>query len=81
MCSLGKAGREVLLVPVGGTDFAGVVRGNAVLGELLSLLEQDISAPALLDAMISRYDAPADVLAGDVEKALEELRAIGALEE
>jgi hypothetical protein len=73
--------RETLLVPVGGSGFAGIVKGNATLGDILSLLEQDITAPALLEAMAARYDAPVDALARDVDRALAELRAIGALDE
>ena len=32
---------QSVLIPVGGTAFSGIVKGNAALGELLSLLEQD----------------------------------------
>ena len=70
-----------LLVPVGGSGFAGLVRGNATLGEILSLLQSDISLDGLLAAMKSKFDAPEDVLARDIDKALAELRGIGALDE
>lgn len=74
-------GREALLVPAGGAAFAGIVKGNATLGELLSLLERDTTEAELLAAMQVRYDAPAEVLARDVKTALEALRSVGALDE
>ncbi len=70
---------ESILVPVGGSDFSGVVKGNAILGELLTLLQKDTTEEALVSAMLARYDAPWDVIAGDVKEALTELRSIGAL--
>ena len=74
-------GREALLVPAGGSRFAGIVKGNATLGAILSLLERDRSEAELLAAMGERYDAPEDVLARDLKKALDALRSIGALDE
>ena len=71
---------ETILVPVGGTGFSGIVRGNATLGDILDLLETDTDVPALVSAMAERYDAPEDVLRRDVEKTLAELRSIGALD-
>ena len=76
-----KTERETVLVPVGGTGFAGIVRGNATLGEVLELLGEDTAAPALIAAMMEKYDAPEAVIVRDVEKTLRELRAIGALDE
>lgn len=72
---------ETFLVPVGGSKFAGIVKGNATLGEILHLLEKEISKPELLSAMAERFDAPEGAIERDVEKALEELRTIGALDE
>ena len=76
-----KNGSEALLVPVGGTAFSGIVKGNATFGEILSLLEEDTCEADLCAAMAERFDAPEETIARDVEKALSELRAIGALDE
>ena len=73
--------RETVLVPVGGSGFAGLVRGNATLGAILSLLREDTDAKAIVAALRQIYDAPAETLTRDVERALAELRAIGALDE
>ncbi len=76
-----KTDRETILVPIGGTGFSGIMKGNSTLGDILTLLGEDISEDALLKAMMDQYDAPETVIARDVAKALSELRAIGALDE
>ena len=72
---------ESLLVPAGGAGFAGLVKGNKTFGAILDLLRSDTSEAKILSALCERFDAPEAVIAADVEKALAELRAIGALDE
>ncbi len=72
---------EALLVASGAAAFHGLVRGNGVLGDILSLLEEEISEADLIAAMAERYDAPPEVIGRDVKSALAQLREIGALEE
>lgn len=74
-------GSESLLVPAGGAGFSGLVRGNKTLGAILALLKEDTTEEALIAGMKQRFDAPEDVIARDVRKALEELRKIGAIDE
>ncbi len=76
-----KTESETVLVPVGGAAFAGIVKGNATLGNILELLREDTTAEAVKAAMLEEYDAPADAVSRDVEKVLSELRGIGALDE
>lgn len=75
------AGDESFLVPVGGTEFAGVVQGNAFFGEILSLLQTDTDVTELVDTLFARIDAPREKLQADAERVITELRKIGALEE
>lgn len=74
-------GSESLLVPVGGAAFSGLVRGNQTLGAILTLLKDDTSEEAVIAAMTQRFDAPGEIIARDVKRALSELRSIGALDE
>ncbi len=74
-------GRESLLVPAGGAGFSGLVKGNRTLGVILDLLKTDTTEAEIIAAMSARFDAPEKVIAGDVKKALAELRRIGALDE
>ena len=76
-----NAGNESLLVPAGGAGWAGLVRGNKTLGVMLALLKEDTTEEAVIAAMKQRFDAPEDVIARDVKKALSELRKINALDE
>ena len=74
-------GSESLLVPLGGAGWSGVVKGNRTLGAILNLLKAETTEAAIVDAMVRRYDAPEAVIAADVQKAINELRKIGALDE
>ena len=72
---------EALLVPVGGSKFAGLVKGNRTFGAILDLLKQDTDEASVIAAMCARFDAPEKVIAADVRRALSELRRIDALDE
>ena len=76
-----SSNHETILVPIGGSDFSGIVKGNATLGEILDLLKADVSESELVKALRERFDVSEDIIARDVKKALDELRAIGALDE
>lgn len=76
-----NTGSESLLVPTGRADFAGLVRGNKTLGAILELLREETTEEEIITAMKARFDAPEEVIARDVRKALTALRDIGALDE
>lgn len=71
---------EQLMVCVDGS-FCGMVRSNAVAGKIIDLLKSETTLGALIDRMQELYDAPRDVLIGDVNDVLEKLRSIGAIDE
>ena len=73
-------GSESLLVPTGAAGFSGLVKGNKTLGVILELLKQDTTEAEIVAAMKARFDAPEEVIARDVKKALTELQKIGALD-
>ena len=72
---------EILLVPVGGEKFSGVVRGNRTFGAILELLGTETTEAEIVAGMKARFDAPEEIITRDVKKALSELRKIGALDE
>ena len=74
-------GTKTLLVSTGSASWAGLVRGNKTLGVILALLKTDTTEEAIIDAMKARFDAPEEIITRDVQKALAELRKIGALDE
>ena len=72
---------RVDLIPVGGTAFSGVVRGNDTLGVILDLLKTATTREEIVSAMKERFDAPEGAVERDVDTALAQLRKIGALDE
>ncbi len=71
---------EFLLVGTGTAPFSGVVKGNKTLGAILNMLREETSEEEIVRTLKARFDAPEDVIAGDVEKALAGLRGIGAID-
>ena len=72
---------ETMLLPNGMADFAGAVDGNETFGAILDLLEEDISKDELILSMCSKYDAGREIIETDVNRVLEELRTIGAIDD
>lgn len=71
---------EQILIDVT-SAFAGVVRSNKTAAFIVECLKTDTTREQIVDAMYEKYDAPKEVLQKDVDKIIEKLRGIGALEE
>ncbi|MBE5808928.1 MAG: PqqD family protein [Clostridiales bacterium] len=69
------------LVPVGAEHFSGVVRSNPTAAFIVNCLKEETTLEGIVDAMCLKYDAPRATIRADVEKILETLRGIGAIEE
>ena len=69
------------LVPLGGETFRGIVRSNKTAAFIVDCLKEETTAEEIVEAMYRQFDAPREVIAADVEKALQTLREINALEE
>ncbi len=72
---------ESLLVPTGAAGFSGLVKGNKTLGVILDLLKNDTTEADIVAAMKARFNAPEEIITRDVNKAISELRKIGAIDE
>ncbi len=72
---------ESILVPTGKAEFSGVVRGNKTFGAIAEILKSECSKEELISAMKERFDGQDETIEKDVEKALLELRKIGAIDE
>ena len=70
-----------VMVAAGGNAFNGVIRSNKTAAFIIDMLRDDVTKDDIVDAMCSKYDAPREVIAADVERILEKLRSIGALDE
>ncbi len=69
------------LVPLGGETFKGIARSNRTAAFIVDCLKEETTAEAIVDAMCEQFDAPRETIAADVEKILETLRGIRALDE
>lgn len=72
-------GNESFVIPSGKADFSGVVRGNKTFGNIVELLQNDITEAEIVQSMLEKYDASQDVIERDVKKVIENLREIGAI--
>ena len=69
------------LVPVGTEEFRGIVKNNKTAAFVINCLKEETTKEAILDAMLNKYDASKDELSTGMNKVLDTLRQIGALEE
>lgn len=72
---------EQIMVAAGSIKFAGLVRSNKTAAFIVDSLKTETTKEAIVDAMAKKYDAPKDILTKDVERILDKLRSIGALDE
>ena len=75
-----EADEESMLVSTGKAQFSGLVKGNKMLGEMLSLMKEDTTEAEVVRKLREKYDAPAGMIETDVRKLVTELRRIGAIE-
>ncbi len=61
--------------------FSGMVRNNETGAFLVDLLKKDITEEEIIEAFLSEYNAPREVIEEDVKNALSILRSIGAIDE
>lgn len=74
---------EQIMVAAGSASavFRGMVRSNSTAAFIIDSLKTETTREALVDAMCARYDAPREQITWDVDKILDSLRKIGALDE
>ena len=76
-----ETGSETMLVATGKANFSGLVKGNKMLGEILSLMKEDTTEAEVVRRMRDKFEAPEGKIEEDVHKVVTELRGIGAIEE
>lgn len=74
---------ESLLIPTGEAKFSGIIRGNKTLGEIIELLMHETTRDEVVAAMLDKYGegAPRDAIERDVDRAITELRSVGAIDD
>lgn len=74
-------GGQQIMVATGAAKFSGLVRSNAAAAFIVDCLKQETTQEKIVQAMLEKYDASAEVIEADVEKVLTKLRGIGAIDE
>lgn len=78
-----NSGSEQIMVAAGAASdvFRGMVRSNATAAFIIDCLKEETNREELTEKLVERYDAPRDIIARDLDRVLESLRKIGALDE
>lgn len=75
-------GDDHIMVPTGAIgSFRGMVRSNRTAGFVVECLKGETTREDLIRRMEDKYDAPRAILEEDVDRVLDALRKIGALDE
>lgn len=69
------------MVAVGETSFTGIIKSNKTAAFIVDRLKEETTKEQIVDAMCRKHDAPRERIEADVEKILDKLRSVGALEE
>lgn len=75
-----ELGEEQIMVSASGT-FNGFLKSNKTAAYIVELLKNEITKEEIVSKMLEKFDAPEEVISKDVEKILEVLRKVGALDE
>ena len=76
-----EMGGEQIMVATGNANFSGLVRSNATAAYIVDCLKEQTTRDEIIQKMLARYDATAEVISADVDKVLTRLRSINALDE
>ena len=74
-------GDTQVMVAVGSAAFSGVVRSNKTAAFIVDLLKEETTKEKIVAAMLQNYEVSEEKASADVDKVIEKLRSIGALEE
>ena len=72
---------EHITVTAGNTAFNGMIRSNQTAGFIMECLKNDVTKEDIVEKMLEKYDAGRERIESDVDKVLEQLRSIGAINE
>ena len=75
-----EADGQQLMISAGGS-FNGMVRSNGTAAAIIDLLKTETTREDVILAMLDKYDVDRAVLEPDVDKVIDALRGIGAIDE
>ena len=69
-----------IMVSVDTKRFSGMVKSNETAAFIINCLKEETAADSIVEKMLQEYDAPREVIAKDVQKVIDTLKEIGALD-
>ncbi len=69
-----------IMVSVDTKRFSGMVKSNETAAFIINCLKEETDADSIVEKMLQEYDAPREVIAKDVQKVIDTLKEIGALD-
>ncbi len=72
---------EQIMVAAGEVRFSGMVRSNKTAAFIVDCLKEETAKEQIVEKLVAAYDAPKEVIEKDVQKTLDSLRSIGALDD
>ena len=76
-----EMGGQHILVATGNAQFSGLVRANATAAFVMNCLMEQTTREAIIEKMMAKFEASAEVVIADVDMVLAKLRSIQALDE
>lgn len=76
-----ESGDEHITVTAGNTAFNGLIRSNQTAGFIIERLKESVTKEALVEKLLEKYDAPREQITRDVEKVIDALQQIGAIDD
>lgn len=74
-------GDTQVMVSTGETNFNGMVKSNQTAAFIIDCLKNETTKQEIVEKILEKYDVSVDVVDKDVDRVLDTLRKIDALEE
>jgi len=75
-----ELGDDQIMIATGNTDFNGMVKSNKTAAFIINCLKEDTTREEIISKMMNKYDADKKIIEADVDKILNVLYEIDAVE-
>ena len=75
-----EIGDDQIMIATGNTDFNGMVKSNKTAAFIINCLKEDTTREEIISKMMNKYDADKKIIEADVDKILNVLYEIDAVE-
>ena len=72
---------ELILVSTETDTFNGIINANDSAGFIIECLKEDVTRKEIISKMLETYNASAEIISEDVDRVIESLKGINAIDE